>query len=91
MNHAQFNPAQQATAYNDHHAYGSLFQWGRYADGHELMNSTSSTLISRVNTFVLGPSGVNVPGHSNPYQVTTSPFDWRNPQNNNLWQGSQES
>jgi hypothetical protein len=33
-----FNFTQQATASNDHLAYGSLFQWGRKPDGHELMN-----------------------------------------------------
>ena len=43
LNHSQFNPTKQATASNDHHAYGSLFQWGRYSDGHELMNWSSST------------------------------------------------
>jgi uncharacterized protein (TIGR02145 family) len=32
-----FKPAQQAKASNDYHAYGSLFQWGRKADGHELI------------------------------------------------------
>lgn len=32
-----FNPNQQAKAFNDYLAYGSLFQWGRPADGHELM------------------------------------------------------
>ena len=33
-----FNPRQQATATNDKLAYGSLFQWGRKADAHELIN-----------------------------------------------------
>lgn len=37
-----FNPGQQAKTYSDHFAYGSLFQWGRVADGHELMTWTSS-------------------------------------------------
>ena len=31
MNHPQFNPSQQATSHDDYHAYGSLFQWGRYS------------------------------------------------------------
>lgn len=31
-----FNPEAQPTDYNDWKAYGSLFQWGRGADGHEL-------------------------------------------------------
>ncbi len=33
-----YNASQQATATDDYLAYGSLFQWGRKADGHELMN-----------------------------------------------------
>lgn len=32
-----FNPGQQAKTPTDYFAYGSLFQWGREADGHELM------------------------------------------------------
>ncbi len=38
-----YNASQQATAYNDHLAYGSLFQWGRKADAHELMDWTGAT------------------------------------------------
>lgn len=41
-NSPHFNPAQQAKSKDDHHAYGSLYQWGREGDGHELMNWTSS-------------------------------------------------
>ncbi|WP_394776706.1 beta strand repeat-containing protein [Flavobacterium sp.] len=33
---------QVATTSNDYKAYGSLFQWGRKADGHQLINWTSS-------------------------------------------------
>ncbi|MEC5395048.1 FISUMP domain-containing protein, partial [Bergeyella sp. RCAD1439] len=38
-----FNPTQQATSKTDHNAYGSLFQWQRKPDGHELITWTSST------------------------------------------------
>ncbi|MGV4517675.1 FISUMP domain-containing protein, partial [Ornithobacterium rhinotracheale] len=38
-----FNPVQQATSKTDWKAYGSLFQWGREANGHELVDWTSST------------------------------------------------
>ena len=38
-----FDPGQQAKEYNDHHAFGSLFQWGRPADGHELVTYTNAT------------------------------------------------
>lgn len=38
-----------ATASNDRMAYGHLFQWGRPADGHQLVNYTSSTNGAGVN------------------------------------------
>lgn len=38
-----FSIAQQATSANDYKAYGSLFQWGRKPDGHELVKWTGST------------------------------------------------
>ncbi len=38
-----YNASQQATAGNDYLAYGSLFQWGRKADGHELFDWTGAT------------------------------------------------
>ncbi len=38
-----YNASYQATTSNDHLAYGSLFQWGRGADGHELINWISNT------------------------------------------------
>ena len=43
ISHANFNPNQQATNSTDYLAYGSLFQWGRKTDGHELINYTSNT------------------------------------------------
>jgi uncharacterized protein (TIGR02145 family) len=58
-------------------AYGCLYQWGRLTDGHEYRTSgTTSTL-----------SSTDVPGHANFITITTAPNDWRNPQNNTLWQG----
>ncbi|MRM84111.1 FISUMP domain-containing protein [Riemerella anatipestifer] len=38
-----FNPTEQATPKTDHNAYGSLFQWQRNPDGHELITWTNST------------------------------------------------
>ena len=38
-----FDPGQQAKAHNDYNAFGSLFQWGRPADGHELVTYTNAT------------------------------------------------
>ena len=37
-----FNPKQQAQKPDDYHAYGSLFQFGRDSDGHELVKWTGS-------------------------------------------------
>lgn len=57
--------------------YGDLFQWGRRADGHQCRNSQITTVLSNSNQ----------PAHGDFIRVDYSPFDWRNPQNNNLWQG----
>jgi len=69
--------SQVATTYNDSLAYGDLFQWGRLDDGHQ--TRTSGITITRSST--------DNPGHSNFILAPGSPFDWRSPQNNNLWQG----
>ena len=67
-----------AQSVDDYQAYGWLYQWGRLADGHEVRGSGTTAVLS----------AGNVPGHDNFITVTTSPYDWRNPQNNNLWQGA---
>lgn len=71
--------SQVATAYNDSQAYGDLFQWGRLSDLHQ--NRTSSL------TTPCELSTTDDPGHSNFICSLGSPWDWRDPQNNNLWQG----
>tara|TARA_R110001583_G_scaffold163880_2_gene316352 strand:- start:7406 stop:11344 length:3939 start_codon:yes stop_codon:yes gene_type:complete len=66
-----------ATSSNDPLAYGDLYQWGRLTDGHEKRTSgTTPTL-----------SSTDVPGHGDFIPFANHPFDWRSPQNNNLWQG----
>ena len=71
--------SQVATAYNDSAAYGDLFQWGRLDDGHQTRTSgTTDTLSSGENP--------DIPGHSNFIYGMGSPYDWRSPQNNDLWQ-----
>ena len=87
INHAQFSPTQQATARNDRHAYGSLFQWGRYSDGHELINYSSSTTGTGVNGTTSTNATSDTPENNLFITEGSSPFDWRVPQNNNLWQG----
>ncbi len=42
IHHPKFNPKQQATSSIDLDAAGSYLQWGRAADGHEIMHVTGS-------------------------------------------------
>lgn len=68
---------QVATSSTDANSYGDLHQWGRRADGHQCRTSnTTSTL-----------SSIDQPAHGDFIITSTSPFDWRSPQNDNLWQG----
>ena len=68
---------QVATSSTDADAYGDLYQWGRGTDGHEKRDSeTTETL-----------SSTDQPGHGDFILAPDDPFDWRDPQNDNLWQG----
>jgi len=81
--------SQQAIAFDDYNAYGTLFQWGRLSDGHECITWTSSTTsdgAEQANETSTN-SATDVPGHGNFILEPNSPYDWRDPQNNNLWQG----
>lgn len=90
-NNPDFDPTKQANAYDDFNAYGSLFQWGRLADGHELIKYTSSTSATAVNGITSTLSTTDVPGNN--LYIFNSGFtavgDWRSSLNNNLWQGEQ--
>ena len=68
---------QAATSSTDANAYGDLYQWGRRSDGHQCRTSATTTALSSTDqpangSFIIAPN---------------SPFDWRSPQNTNLWQG----
>ena len=69
--------SQVATSSTDAAAYGDLYQWGRAADGHESRTSGTTSTLATSDT----------PGHGNFITNGSSPYDWRNPQNDNLWQG----
>lgn len=69
--------SQVATSSTDAASYGDLYQWGRCSDGHEKRTSSTSTTLSVTNT----------PGNGDFIITTNTPFDWRSPQNTNLWQG----
>jgi uncharacterized protein (TIGR02145 family) len=66
--------SQVATSLTDSASYGSLYQWGRLTDGHELSNSSTTTIVSTLNN----------PGHSN---FIIGSDDWITPSNDLLWQG----
>ena len=76
--HPSFSLTQQATALNDALAYGSLYQWGRYSDGHEFRTSITTTTNAISNR----------PGHVDFIVEPVAPGDWLSPHDNTLWQGA---
>lgn len=66
--------SQVATSSADPLAYGSLYQWGRLTDGHQVRGSGTLTT----------QSATDVPGNAN---FITYATDWRSGSNNSLWQG----
>ena len=69
--------SQAATSSTDANSYGDLYQWGRRADGHQCRTSpTTATL-----------SSTDQPAHGDFITVNSGNYDWRSPQNDNLWQG----
>ncbi|NBA78878.1 hypothetical protein GOQ04_25220, partial [Emticicia sp. ODNR4P] len=84
VNSTSFNPAQQATSVTDYKAYGSLFQWGRKPDGHELITWTSGTVGAPVNgtTATVNISPTNalfILG------LSTASWNWNLGQSSQLW------
>ncbi len=68
---------QVATSSTDAASYGDLYQWGRAADGHQVITSATTGNLSSSDT----------PGHGDFIITSSYPVDWRSPQNHNLWQG----
>jgi len=79
--HIAFDLNKQATANNDFNAFGSLFQWGRKPDGHELINYVSATSATGVNGSITTKN--DEPNHSS--FISASP-DWRMNSDDTLWQ-----
>jgi len=69
--------SQVATSSTDTNSFGDLYQWGRRADGHQCRNSLTTTTLSNSNQ----------PAHGSFIITSSSPNDWRAPQNDALWQG----
>ena len=66
-----------AHSVDDKDAYGDLYQWGRGEDGHEKRDSGTTPV----------QSSLDIPGHAHFITTVSSPYDWRIPRNDNLWQG----
>ena len=66
-------------------AYGSLYQWGRYSDGHELITYTNGTSASPVNG--LSTSRSDAPTHAKFIIRYSEPYtyDWRVNRDDTLW------
>jgi uncharacterized protein (TIGR02145 family) len=77
---------RRAVSHDDYQAYGDLFQWGRRADGHQLINWTAADSGTPINTTTRTRATTDVPNHNRFILNPPFPFDWRDPQNNNLWQ-----
>jgi uncharacterized protein (TIGR02145 family) len=78
---------RKAQSVTDHLAYGQLYQWGRGNDGHADITWASATTASSVSNTTTTHSATDNPGHSSFILKAASPFNWRVPQNDNLWQG----
>ena len=66
--------SQVATSSTDEAAYGDLYQWGRFSDGHQCRNSTTTTEQAE------SPSA----NHSS---FIIEHLNWLNENNSDLWQG----
>jgi uncharacterized protein (TIGR02145 family) len=69
--------SQVATSSTDAASYGDLYQWGRGTDGHQIRTSATTATLSSTDQ----------PGNGNFILAPNTPYDWRSPQNTNLWQG----
>ena len=68
---------QAATSSTDAASYGDLYQWGRRSDGHQCRTSPTTVTLSSISQ----------PAHGDFILTVSPPYDWRSPQNANLWQG----
>ena len=69
-----------ATASNDEDAYGDLFQWGRWDDGHQLRNVPFQSALPNPNN----PAGLGL-GIDTFFATTTAPRWWQNGTATDTW------
>ena len=86
INHASFNPAQQATSATDYLAYGSLIQWGRKPDGHELITYTNGSTGTAANGTTTTRPNADTAANALFITINSGNYDWRGTtQNDALW------
>lgn len=75
------------TSTTDHFGFGNYFQWGRPADGHEMIVRNGTNLQTAVGLYPVTTTLANTdtPGHNNFILNNTTPFDWRSDNNDNRW------
>jgi hypothetical protein len=78
---------QVATAKDDYLSYGSMYQWGRLSDDHQCITFTSSTSGTPDNGVISTLSSTDDPGTNRFIKNDVANYDWRDPKNDNLWQG----
>ena len=71
-----------ATASDDSLAYGDLYQWGRFADGHQCQESETTSQLATSSAVNSGDAWYGKFILSN-----SSPQDWLSVQDSSLWQG----
>lgn len=70
--------SRAATDSTDESAYGDLYQWGRFADGHQCRNSLVTSELSSTSK----------PDMEDFISTQNEQHDWLNPQNDELWEAS---
>ncbi len=78
-----YDPSQQAKTSTDYLAYGSLFEWGRKADGHELINRTGAT--TGTKKYGITSTKADEPSDSLFIKVISDDSDWRVNPDDTLW------
>ena len=73
---------QVATAIDDSLSYGDLYQWGRFADGHQCRGSATTTTQATSAAVSSGDAW-----YGKFITNSTFPYDWLSTQDDDLWQG----
>lgn len=76
MDGSQFGCLSGCDLPDDTLAYGNLYQWGRFSDGHQCRDSETTSSLS----------STPLPGHADFITEGSNPWNWLNFQDDSLWQ-----